>query len=152
MEANDDSSNPDNLGPDPLAKCADYDAWEAERAEAAREAFDLEARVREEMDSIGRVTAAAWTLHAYCGQLPGIVRGADERLSAPRVAALRVGVLAALRSLATGSELIRCIHTSLALNALMGGDPLGVTPEQVMKTMELVKGEFGEALRAEVRA
>lgn len=154
MEADDDSNNPKNLntnGPDDLAKCADFDAWAKERDDEAREAFDLDACVREEMESIGRVTAAAWTLHAYCAQLPGIVRGAEHSAS-ERVSALRVGIVAALRSLASGSELIRCVHTSLALGALTDGMPLEVTAEQVVKTMELVKGEFGEALRFEVRS
>lgn len=154
MEANDDSNNPKNLntnGPDDLAKCADFDAWAKERADEAREAFDLDACVREELESIGRVTAAAWALCAYSVAIPGIVRG-ESCAPAEHLSSLRVGVLATLRSLATGSELIRAVHMSLALNALKGGSSLEVTAEQVVKTMELVRGEFGEALRAEVRS
>jgi len=133
-----------------LSTCPDYDAWMTERADASREAFDLESCVREELESVTRVTAAAWALHAYGAEIPAIVRG-EGHAPEGRLSALRIGVLAALRSMATGSELIRCVHMSLALHALHAGTPLAVTPEQVVKTMELVKGEFGEALRPEVR-
>lgn len=134
-----------------LSACPDFESWATERANASREAFDLDVCVREELESIRRVTAAAWALSSYCALLPGLVRGA-EHSAIERVAALRVGIVATLRGLTTGSELIRCVHMALALGALANGASMEVTAEQVMKTMELVKGEFGDALRPEARS